>query len=177
METEAKDNSMSEHCVRALIWLPVTLLPVANIILVSASGADYDLNRVLPLVISAAGEELFFRFFLLKTLLLKGSKLKPELSICIVAVLFAGMHLFNLRAGDPFMAVLMQMIFAFCFSIWAGAVLLRTDRIWIPLLAHVALNATSAADVVWTDAVWVDVIVGAVVLADGLILMRRENRI
>ena len=92
--------------------------------------------------------------------------MKPILAIALVSVLFAGMHLFNLRVGAGGEEVLIQIVCAFCFSIWAGAVTWKAT--WqIPLLAHVLLNATAGA-----GNMWVSIAVSIVVLIDGILLMK-----
>ncbi len=145
-----------------LIWLPVILLPLANVILAIANSAD--LNIAIHYIIGAVAEELFFRFFLLKNVLLP--RMKPILAIVLVSVLFAGMHLFNLRAGAGGEEVLIQIVCAFCFSIWAGAVTWKAT--WLmPLLAHMLLNATAGA-----ENNRVSIAVSIVVLIDGILLMR-----
>lgn len=82
------------------------------------------------------------------------------------------MHLWNLQTSpSAVLSVFLQAFCAFCFSIWAGAVVRRTDRIRIPLIAHVLLNAT-AGD---AEIAWVSVFVSLIVLADGIWLMREEK--
>ncbi len=125
---------------RILIWLPVILLPLANVILATANSADMTIAT--RYIIGAIAEELFFRFFLLDNILLP--RMKPIPAIVLVSVLFAGIHLFNLRAGAGGEEVLVQILCAFCFSIWAGAVTWKVTWL-IPLLAHVLLNATEWA--------------------------------
>ena len=46
---------------RILIWLPVILLPLANVILATANSADMTIAT--RYIIGAIAEELFFRFF------------------------------------------------------------------------------------------------------------------
>ena len=92
--------------------------------------------------------------------------MKPILAIALVSVLFAGMHLFNLRVGAGGEEVLIQIVCAFCFSIWAGAVTWKATWL-IPLLAHVLLNATAGA-----GNMWVSIAVSIVVLIDGILLMK-----
>ena len=147
---------------RILIWLPVILLPLANVILAIANSAD--LNIAIHYIIGAIAEELFFRFFLLKNVLLP--RMKPILAIALVSILFAGMHLFNLRAGAGGEEVLVQIVRAFCFSVWAGAVTWKATWL-IPLLAHVLLNATAGA-----GNSWVSIAVSIAVLIDGILLMK-----
>ena len=147
---------------RILIWLPVILLPLANVILATANSANVTIAT--RYIIGAIAEELFFRFFLLKNVMLP--RMKPIPAIVLVSVLFAGMHLFNLRAGDGGEEVFVQIVCAFCFSIWAGAVTWKATWL-IPLLAHVLLNATAGA-----ENTWVSVAVSIAVLVDGILLMK-----
>lgn len=164
---------------RILLWLPVLLLPLANLItttvtresVFAAYTAPSTLIPFLPAavvyILGAVAEELFYRWFLLKKVFFETTKLKPVLSILIVSALFAAMHLWNLQTSP---AVLLQVFSAFCFSIWAGAVVWRTDRNWIPLIAHVLLNATAGG----AEIAWVSVMISVVVLTDGIWLMRRK---
>jgi len=118
-------------------------------------------------VIGAVAEELFFRFFLLKRIFLR--TMKPTLAIPLTSVLFAAMHLFNMRAGQPLDMTLLQMGCAFCFSVWAGTVTWKSTWL-IPLLSHVLMNATASDKLLWFS-----LVVSTVVLVDGLILMMGEN--
>ena len=83
---------------------------------------------------------------------------------------FAGIHLFNLRAGAGGGEILVQIVCAFCFSIWAGAVTWKATWL-IPLLAHVLLNATATAG---AGNSWVSIAVSVVVLIDGVLLMKED---
>lgn len=154
---------------KVLIWLPLILLPTGNLLMLFFAPVSIDLRTLLFSLIGAVAEELFFRFFLLKKVLLETAKLKPTLSIFLVSFLFAAMHLLNLRNGAAFSEVFIQMLFAFCFSIWAGAVTWRCTWL-IPLLAHVLLNATAG-----TEILWVSLAASAFVLLDGVLLMKGER--
>ena len=125
--------------------------------------------------LGAIAEELFYRFFLLRTVFLR--KISPVPAILLTSVFFAGMHIFNLRAGQPVDVTLVQVFEAFCFSIWAGAVTWKSTWL-IPLLAHVLVNATAgaAAEVATAGVIWVEVLVSMVVLVDGVILVKGEKR-
>ena len=150
---------------KTLYWLPLFILPICNVLI--ALILKQSIAPVLPYILGAVVEELFFRLFLLRTIFLP--RIKPALAILLVSVLFAGMHLFNLRAGAGATETLVQMIFAFCFSIWAGAVTWKSTWL-IPLAAHVLLNLTATADVMW-----VSLVAGLLVLSDGIILMRSTD--
>lgn len=169
------------------IWLflclPVILLPLANLIMAAVSDSSIAAAYTAPstlipfmpedvvFILGAVLEELFYRWLLLKKVFFETTRLKPVLSILIVSVLFAAMHLWNLQTSSSIIPVFLQVFCAFCFSIWAGAVVWRTDRNWIPLIAHVLLNATAGG----AEIVWVSVMISVVVLADGIWLMRGEK--
>lgn len=101
-----------------LYWFPVVFLPLSNIIAVFQKSWEMDWRLWTFTLVGAIAEELFFRRFLLRVIFLHS--MKPVLAIILISFLFAGMHLFNLRAGAGISETLVQMIFAFCFSIWAG---------------------------------------------------------
>ena len=160
--------------VQLLIWIPVFLLPVSNLLSVGfVSAADYEMARTLAWVIGAVAEELFYRFFLLQKLLLERTALSPRVSIVLVSVLFAGMHLFNLRSGMAVPVVLLQAGCAFCFSMWAGAVVWRTHSVMIPLLAHILLNLTAFEG----GGAFLPLAASLITLLDGLFLMAEPSKL
>lgn len=150
---------------KALYMLPLFILPICNILI--ALIVKQPIVPALPYILGAAAEELFFRWFLLKRLFLPRNK--PAPAILLVSLIFACMHLFNLQAGAGITDTLIQVFFAFCFSIWAGAVTWKSTWL-IPLAAHVLLNLTPAAEI-W----WVSLAVGLAVLADGILLLRSTD--
>ena len=158
---------MESRNKRFFIWLPVILLPLSNILV--SFITHVLVSQTIEWIIGAVAEELFFRFFLLKTVLLP--RVKPTLAIILTSILFAGMHLFNLRTGQPLDKTLLQMGCAFAFGIWAGAVTWKFT-FPIPLMAHILMNATAMAEVIC-----VSLVVDAVVLIDGIILMKGENSV
>ena len=153
--------------IRFLLWAPVVLLPLSNLLSAILSGAAFDLRNVLPWVAGAVLEELFFRFFLLKKLLLDSARMKSIRAVALVSLLFAAMHLFNLRSDAEASAVLVQAACAFCFAVWAGAAVCGTGSVLIPLFAHVLLNATAF------DAVLriIPLAASALTLIDGIVLL------
>ena len=156
--------------VQLLIWAPVLLLPLANLIPAIVSGVNYDFSQSLVWVFGAVAEELFYRFFLLRKLLLERSELKPGLAVLLISLLFAGMHLFNLRSGMPVSLVLLQAFGAFCFSIWAGAVVWKTRSVMIPLLAHVLMNLTASESIV----LYIPFAASLLTLAIGILLIKKH---
>ena len=162
----------SKTKLQILIWAPVLLLPLSN--LLSSGGivpaADYTLTQTSVWVIGAVAEELFYRFFLLQKLLLERTKLRPRLSIVLISLLFAGMHLFNLRSGMTVSMVLVQAVCAFCFSVWAGAVVWRTRSVMIPLLAHVLMNLTAVDG----GGLYIPLTASLVTLVIGILLIKNH---
>ena len=156
-------EAMQENRIKALFWFPVALFPVCNLASMLLTEADNDIS--ITWVFGAVAEELFFRGFLLKTILLP--RIKPKHAIVLISLLFAAMHLLNLRSGTTFPAILPQIFFAFCFSIWAGAVVWRKGSILIPMLAHVLLNLTAV-----TEGMLIPLAVSVIVLADGILLLK-----
>jgi len=159
--------------------LPLILLPLVNLIIAAVTRKSVATAYTIPsplipflptavvFVLGAVAEELFYRWFLLKKVFFETTELKPLLSILIVSSLFALMHLWNLQTSPAILPVLLQVFSAFCFSIWAGAVAWRTDRIWIPLISHVLLNATAGE----VEITWVSVLASIAVLAYGAVLL------
>lgn len=161
-----KNGSVAQ---RILVWFPVFLFPAGNLLMLLFAPFSFSPRILLFSMIGAVAEELFFRGTLLKTIFLPS--LKPALAIFLVSVLFAAMHLLNLRNEIPLPTVLAQMFCAFCFSTWAGAVVWRKGSILIPMLAHVLLNLTAM-----TEGTLIPLLVSAMVLADGILLMKgNEN--
>lgn len=156
--------------IRFLLWAPVVLLPLSNLLSAILSGTAFDLRNVLPWVAGAVLEELFFRFFLLKKLLLDSARMKSIRAVALVSLLFAGMHLFNLRSGQALGLTLTQMLCAFAFSVWAGAVVWRKRSILIPLLAHVLINLTASDG----SGALIPLAVNVAVLIDGIVFMQPE---
>ena len=157
--------------LQLLIWTPVLLLPLSNLFSSwFVPAADFNMTQTSVWVIGAIAEELFYRFFLLQKLLLERSKLRPPVSVLLISLLFAGMHLFNLRSGMPVSAVLMQAVCAFCFSVWAGAAVWRTRSVMIPLLAHVLMNLTAVDG----GGLYIPLTASLVTLVIGILLIKNH---
>lgn len=155
--------------VQLLIWAPVVLLPLSNLLVAIYSGVSFDFSQTALWGLGAVAEELFYRFFLLKKLLLVRSGMKGANAVLLVSVLFAAMHLFNLRSGMIVSSVLVQAFFAFCFSVWAGTVVWKKQSMTVPLLAHVLLNLTAFEG----GGVFISLAVSIVLLIDGIILKKK----
>ena len=155
--------------VQFLIWAPVVLLPLSNLLSAVNSGVSFDFSQTALWVLGAVAEELFYRFFLLKKLLLDRSGMKGANAVLLVSLLFAVMHLFNLRTGAVLFPVLVQAFCAFCFSVWAGTVIWKKQSLTVPLLAHALLNLTAFEG----GAVLIPLAVSIVLLIDGIILQKK----
>ena len=153
--------------VQFLIWAPVVLLPLSNLLSAINSAVSFDFSQTALWVFGAVAEELFYRFFLLKKLLLDRSGMKPPNAVLLVSLLFAVMHLFNLRTGMSVSLVLVQAYCAFCFSVWSGTVVWKKQSLTVPLLAHVLLNLTAFEG----GGALIPVVAGILVLFDGLFLL------
>lgn len=155
--------------VQLLIWAPVVLLPLSNLLSAVNSGVSFDFSQTALWVFGAVAEELFYRFFLLKKLLLERSGMKGANAVLLVSLLFAAMHLFNLRSGMIVSSVLVQAFFSFCFSVWAGTVVWKKQSLTVPLLAHALLNLTAFEG----GGVFISLAVSIVLLIDGIILQKK----
>ncbi len=142
-----------------LLCLPVIILPVSNLLCVAITHMTPV--PTIPVLIGAVVEELFYRWILLKNVLLKEEKISPTLSVILVSIVFALMHLWNLRIGTAISSVLLQVFCAFFFSIWAGAVVWKST-ILIPILTHVLLNLTAVDSMAM-----IPLIASVIVLLDG----------
>jgi len=130
-------QSNLKRMVRLCCWGPLFLLPISNLVLAGVRRLPVTVSW-LPLI-GATGEELFFRWFLLKIWLFREKRLPQAWAVVLVSFLFAGMHLLN---PQPLPAALMQAACAWCFGLWAGAAALR-GSVLFPLAAHVLLNLTA----------------------------------
>lgn len=151
-----------------LIWFPVVLLPFGNILAALLCAWSLEWRLWILSLVGAVAEEVFFRWLLLKRVLL--SRVRPIISVILVSFLFSACHLLNL-AHSTLLTVLVQLFAAFCFSVWAGAVVWKTERIAIPLIAHLLVNATAVA-----ECAWISLPASAIVLADGALLLRAAYR-
>ncbi len=142
--------------------LPALPAVISNIILAFADGRFGAFSCLPPA--AAVCEELFFRGLILKSVLLP--RMRPAAAIAVSAVLFGTAHFLNLLSGSLLVPVLFQMLYAFCFSVWAGAVVYRQGSILIPLCVHVLINLTAAS----AEIFWLDAAASALFLFGGLLI-------
>ena len=93
--------------------------------------------------------------------------MKPAFAVILVSVLFAGMQLWNLRSGSALPETLVQLLCAGCFGIWAGAAVIHTGSIVLPLLAHFLLNARGMEEILLPS-----LAVACLLLASGILPLR-----
>ena len=148
--------------VKFLSWFPAFFLLVGNIIFAAVSWRFPVIS--MPALLAAVCEELFFRGLLFKTWLLP--RMRPVSAVVLSAALFAALHLINLTNGASYCFVCFQVLFAFCFGIWAGAVVYRQGSILIPLCVHVLINLTGT----FAEIFWLDASASALFLLDGLLI-------
>ena len=147
-----------------LIWLPVFLLPASNLVSMLIENQNHEI--FIPSIVGAVVEEIIFRWLMLDKWLFRERWIKRGTAILVGAIAFSLMHLWNLRNGTSISEVLIQILFAFSFSIWAGTVAWKSTWL-IPLLAHVLLNATAGE-----ESLWLSLIVSGIVLTDGVMVIR-----
>ncbi len=122
-------GALSTAVTRALHLENRGTLPLIRAALRAPSAPMLALAVLIIGVAAGAGEELFFRGYLLTRL---GQRWRPWVGNAVVALLFAVMHL------DP-----VHSTFAFFVGISLGWVSLRARSIWPTVLAHIANNTLS----------------------------------
>lgn len=123
--------------------MPLLLLAIVN---VAICNRTFVFWTALWLVISAMGEEFFFRGFLLSWLM-KKCKNNSLLAVIISSFLFAVMHVVNIREAESFVYIVMQILCAgmagFCFTIVAW----REKSIFWSTINHSLINITSIGNI------------------------------
>ncbi|MFO0624319.1 MAG: CPBP family intramembrane glutamic endopeptidase [Polyangiales bacterium] len=122
-------GALSTAVTRALHLENRGTLPLIRAALRAPSPAMLALSVLIIGVAAGAGEELFFRGYLLTRL---ARRWRPWVGNAVVALLFALMHL------DP-----VHSSFAFLVGLALGWVSLRARSIWPTVLAHIANNTLS----------------------------------
>jgi hypothetical protein len=122
-------GALSTAITRALHLENRGTLPLIRAALRAPSAPMFALAVLIIGVAAGAGEELFFRGYLLTRL---AQRWRPWVGNAVVALLFGVMHL------DP-----VHSTFAFFVGISLGWVSLRARSIWPTVLAHIANNTLS----------------------------------
>ena len=118
--------------------LPLLMLPVCN--LLTAKTFSPTPPAVVLMLSVCAVEEIFFRGFLLRSLLRWGAL--P--AIVLSSGVFALFHLVNLIGGSDFAYVWMQVFCAFTVGICYGAIAIELESVIPCFLAHFLTNMTAA---------------------------------
>ncbi len=128
--------------LRALLWLaPIVAVELSTL----AFGFKPELNSTLVasmIVLTAAvgfAEELYFRGLIPAFLTAQS----VPTQIVVSSALFSVGHFFNLMAGAPLGATLLQVVFAFIFGAVAVQIRMMTGSLLIPVIWHVAHNLIS----------------------------------
>ncbi|KJZ20740.1 CPBP family intramembrane glutamic endopeptidase [Loktanella sp. S4079] len=100
--------------------------------LIGLAAETWGLLVVVPLLIGIT-EEIVFRGVLLRAL---NDRLPVFWAMLISAALFALMHFINDLNGQPWMATLQQVGFAFLVGVFLAAVALRTGNLWGVIIWH-----------------------------------------
>ncbi len=161
--------SKNSNQQKLLIWFPVVLMSLFNLLSALMTGSQFTAS--VPMIIGAVAEELFYRFFLLKTLLLREERILPSISIVLISILFAAAHLFNLLSGAAAQEIMIQVISAFSFGMWAGAMVWKTNSIWIPVTAHILVNLTASGNC----SIIMQIVVSVIVLLDAVWMMNTKR--
>ena len=117
--------------------LLLLMLPVCN--LLTAQRFSPDLPAVFLMLSVCAVEEIFFRGFLLRSLMKWGSL--P--AIVLSSGIFALFHLVNLIGGSDFDYLWLQVLCAFTVGICYGAVAIELESLYLCFLAHFLTNITA----------------------------------
>lgn len=109
---------------------------------VSICGFGEILSFVSTMLLIGITEELLCRGIVLNLLLDRFSNTKRGIwsAIIIASSLFGLLHLPNIFAGASPKAVLMQAVSATAGGILFSAIYIRSNNIWIPILAHAAFD-------------------------------------
>ena len=90
-------------------------------------------------------EELFFRFFLLKIILIKTFNINNHKANIINAILFGAMHMTNVVVSDQQMnRTIIQSIMSGIGGLISGYTYMYTNSIFTPLISHIINNALAA---------------------------------
>jgi len=198
-------NLVGAGCVAGLLWrlgwwrqvgfagpstwrsLPLLAIP-AVIAAVSLVGGLVSLDssdparlalRLPEVLLTGFWEEGLTRGVLLSLLLaaaLRGGR-RPVGAVVTAAAIFGLLHLVN-AVGAPLSQVLVQVVYATLIGIGFGALLLRTNALWLLVILHALFNSGSAL-----QGANVGGSVGAVIVLStlplavyGLFLLRRVKR-
>lgn len=112
------------------LW-PLALFPAWN--LLRGSPGQWETARMLPLLLAAIAEELFFRGAVLSL----WERKHTRGGVLVSAVLFAAYHLFSPNPNG------VQLLCALAAGVCYGEATLRTGSLFPAMLAHLAVNLTS----------------------------------
>ena len=93
------------------------------------------------LLIISTYEEILWRGMFLKSLenIFSKSKYKSFISVIISAAVYGLWHIFGL-IGQPVIEIIVTVLYVFAWGIFFGAVYIKTENIWLPIIAHNLFN-------------------------------------
>ena len=167
------------HIWRTRNYLYFTPIMFVELISMSA-GFENSLSpkqiAIYALFTLAVGfsEELYFRGLIARAL----RSLGVLQTIILSSLLFSLGHFFNLLAGASLGTTIMQVVFAFFFGIVAVELTLLTGSLLIPIVWHAMHNFISLITVRHSGNLnlFIDLMLGTVLLAYGLFLYRKLQR-
>lgn len=130
-----KPGLFSRRQMRAC--LPLLLLPLSN--LVCLKSGKPDLSPMIRLLSAAIVEEIFFRGFLLQSL----KSIGRFRSTLLTSLLFALMHIPGLLHGNGANYALLQLSWAFGFSLCCCSAVFSCNSLIPCITAHLLVNLTS----------------------------------
>lgn len=129
-------------CGIALLW-PAAFILLINIMVGIQTNASIG-HRVLAVVVGllvAIFEEGLFRGVIFKTLQQTNWPNRLWGQMAVSAVIFGGMHLFNLFHGAAWQGTTVQVIYAFALGMLFAAVTYRTQSLLPTILCHWLIDA------------------------------------
>lgn len=126
----------------ALLW-PTAFILLINLVVGVQTRASIS-HRLLAVVVAllvAIFEEGLFRGVIFKTLQQTNWPNRLWGQMAVSAVIFGGLHLFNLLQGASWQGTLMQVIYAFALGMLFAAVAYRTQSLLPAILCHSLIDA------------------------------------
>lgn len=157
-------NTWPKDGKKYFYFLPMCFLATGNLWngIAPAHSGFAQLWACLSMFLSGFIEEVIFRGFLFKALVLRDGLRK---SIVIVAVTFGIGHILNLLTGQAGPETVAQIIFAVAWGFMFTIVFYKSKSLWPCILIHGFINASSKYGIETTNIWWMYIIATAVIAA------------
>ncbi|WP_394179446.1 CPBP family intramembrane glutamic endopeptidase [Yoonia maritima] len=119
-------------CLLMCVMGIVTVLGTTTGEAVTINLPSFLLLITIPLFIGLT-EEIMFRGILLRAFL---ERLPVFYAMLLSAILFGAMHLANGLTGQPMLATLQQVAFAFLVGVFLAPIALKTGNLWVVIIWH-----------------------------------------